>query len=1531
MRAHLLLIVLLTAGWASVPSPVPVTGSTSSDGSMPFDESPPHAPVLWLVTTDRASLQEMMQDAPEYDLVVLDQVGWDSVMVHGHESGMLAWTTAHEAVHHTSVPRSMRMATEVEPNLPLEVHRSRHLAWGPFGCGSDRCIHPDGLDPMDLERLMSDPSVLWVQPLHDLVLHDASAGTAIGRDALLTGVPGTLDGSGETIAVMDTGIDRDHPDFSGRILGVDTSFGLDSSPADSNSGHGTHVTGVIAGNGSGNASTAGLLPAAFIRSYALEYDATGTFGRFGSIYDMLNSADSVGSRVMVNAWGSSGSYGAYNGDSRSIDTFVRDHPEAMVVFSVGDRGGDGASQISPQSSAKNALAVGASDGEQRAGFSSQGPSLDGRVRPDVLAPGVDICASRAQEASIVTGGPCGDGLHADGSTPLSMSLSGTSQAAPVAAGAAGLVREHLRESLGINSPTAALLKAALINGAEDLGAPNIPNPQEGWGRVDLERTIAPHHDGEDLTTWYDQSKSLSAGESLIYRFQANETHGLDLTLTWTDAPGSSGAAQSTPRLINDLDLKLIAPDGTEYLGNVFSNGVSVVGGDSDRLNNVERVRIPADAGSRSGVWSVVVTNVAGSTQPFALAVTGDVVEIPTVDLTSISRSILPSSASPLVNDLISIQVAWRNQGTTAAGSFRVLLEDLTTGEILLNALEPGLSAGAIDARTIYASFNTTGLHELRLSIDSDDDVLEANDGTNGVDNNVVDLDLNVSALGVRLVPFTDEGLEATTDAEVQAATQLRIDARNTSEIDIPLILRHEGTGQELIQIGLTSVQRASTAFVGARAPTIDEWSATTNLSASMVSLAPEGDSGDELPLLLTLANLDADPSPSDPNLPSRYIRAGTYHVDLTARYLNDTFVSDTLSFTLVVDPIRDVNIATAGTSDLTVVPGDETMFSVSVRNIGNSPSQYLLSCASEARWQVRLGTSDSDTLAFEDLDILEYLPMQVHVRAPTIIDGLPSEGTTDRITCTVTSPSDPSLNETRTAVVTVAGSSAFEVRLYDPDGDPVPPSLIGHDHASGSGETHLYRLHLENKGNRPIDLTVRLTPSDLLWVMQVIHEDRSDLTTLTVTLQPGTQTNLTIDVRVPPTAERQASNNLRIETRLDDSVFVENRTSVTVRDVLSLEVEAPETIDVRPLGTWSYATVNLTNTGTTTVALDIDLFDGPMGWRTEVSAPPTAISPRERVELTLAFEAPEGTSPGPLVRAVSLRVNGSTAEDAIELTRSLDLMVLPTQAATLRDADGSAVLPLRDVPQSGAVRTLTFRNVGNLPANLTFQVDPPVEGWSFEFEPPFVEGLPVGSTTDVQVTAIPDASAEAAEVRILVITDGSEAVVEFDVRPQVGTVGGLSGLIGPGPSAALILVLIILGGVVVLRNRGRRGPPSDQAALVGPDEAVFEARRSEVLGLGLATDNLATGAVDQAEIAAALAQSMDLPPLPPPGPVPPPAGAPPLPIPPAGRPPAVPIAPPPPAMPPGVPPVPPEGLPPGWTMDQWIHYGAQFLAQRGGR
>ena len=70
-----------------------------------------HAPLLWLVTTDRDSLREMMQDAPEYGLVVLDQVGWDSVIVHGHESGM------------PHGPRRTRRCIHLSPTFDAHGHR----------------------------------------------------------------------------------------------------------------------------------------------------------------------------------------------------------------------------------------------------------------------------------------------------------------------------------------------------------------------------------------------------------------------------------------------------------------------------------------------------------------------------------------------------------------------------------------------------------------------------------------------------------------------------------------------------------------------------------------------------------------------------------------------------------------------------------------------------------------------------------------------------------------------------------------------------------------------------------------------------------------------------------------------------------------------------------------------------------------------------------------------------------------------------------------------------------------------------------------------------------------------------------------------------------------------------------------------------------------------------------------------------------------------------------------------------------------
>ena len=174
------------------------------------------------------------------------------------------------------------------------------------------------------------------------------------------------------------------------------------------------------------------------------------FGRIGSIYDMLNHAEQEGSRVAVNAWGLNGNYGAYTADSRSVDVFVHDNPEFLPIFSAGDDEGQNASKVMAPSTAKNVLSVGASTTNPAgsvANFSAQGPSLDSRVKPDLVAPGVSICSGRAEAASAPIGLTCGTGTHANSGNPLYMSISGSSQATAAAGGSVSLIREFIREDV----------------------------------------------------------------------------------------------------------------------------------------------------------------------------------------------------------------------------------------------------------------------------------------------------------------------------------------------------------------------------------------------------------------------------------------------------------------------------------------------------------------------------------------------------------------------------------------------------------------------------------------------------------------------------------------------------------------------------------------------------------------------------------------------------------------------------------------------------------------------------------------------------------------------------------------------------------------------------------------------------------------------------------------------------------------------------------------------------------------------------
>ena len=156
----------------------------------------------------------------------------------------------------------------------------------------------------------------------------------------------------------------------------------------------------------------------------------------------------------------------------------------------------------------------------------------------------------------------------------------------MAGGLASLTREFLREQVGIQSPSASLIKAALINGADDLGAPDVPNNEEGWGQLNLANTVMPTHSGSSLSTFYDDGKTLQPSFGLLYELDLDPADGLEITLAWNDEPGSANSAQSEAKLVNDLDLIVIDPDGNQMLGNNFNAGYSITGGVRDSLNNV---------------------------------------------------------------------------------------------------------------------------------------------------------------------------------------------------------------------------------------------------------------------------------------------------------------------------------------------------------------------------------------------------------------------------------------------------------------------------------------------------------------------------------------------------------------------------------------------------------------------------------------------------------------------------------------------------------------------------------------------------------------------------------------------------------------------------------------------------------------------------------------------------------------------------------------------------------------------------------
>ncbi|MBL11883.1 MAG: hypothetical protein CMB46_03630 [Euryarchaeota archaeon] len=537
-----------------------------------------------------------------------------------------------------------------------------------------------------LPSLLAHPSVAYVAPQPVLVIHNDQARSNMGINTVDNAFISELNGSGQIVAVGDSGLDGDHGDFTGRISGLTSVTPGDSSTADPSSGHGTHVACTVLGSGfRSNGGYQGIAPEADLYFQAMEDDDSGALYSYG-INSMLNSAYNAGARIHTNSWGAGSGSGSYSTQSEDADdrTSTWDqywtYDGMTVLFAAGNERDDG---VSPPGTAKNVITIGGHKNRYSGApdemyyWSSRGPTDDGRIKPDLVAPGDYVRSCKAQEAS-----------DAEGSWDNTWYLeySGTSMATPAAAGASALVREYLTEVIGRQAPQGALVKGLLILGAKDMGTRDIPNEDEGWGRLNLVDSLIA--DGE-VAIFVDDRSRIRSGQTVEYNFDVTSSgHEFKAVLTWSDYPGSTS---STTQLRNDLDLELVSPTGQSFKGNVFTNGRSVTGGTKDSVNNVEVIALDSAA---QGTWTLRVRDSqhGGSRtwQPFSLAVRGFNVNDLNPDPTFVAGSFDVSTPIPQVGEQVEISVSVKNLGAGTVSDLQVLsrVDSALLGEELVS-LSPG--------------------------------------------------------------------------------------------------------------------------------------------------------------------------------------------------------------------------------------------------------------------------------------------------------------------------------------------------------------------------------------------------------------------------------------------------------------------------------------------------------------------------------------------------------------------------------------------------------------------------------------------------------------------------------------------------------------------------------------------------------------------------------------------------------------------------------------------------------------------------
>lgn len=427
-----------------------------------------------------------------------------------------------------------------------------------------------------------------------------------------------LEGQGMTVRVWDGGrVRASHNAFGGRVTVVDDL-------TEALNFHSTHVTGTMVASAN-PASVKGMAPQANARTFNWTNDESEALSEIQ--LGMLVSNHSYGVPISggtgpLPSW----IIGAYIPDSYSWDDIAYSSPYYLQVASAGNDGNNDANTdpiafgfdklVGNKVSKNNLVVANAQDVATNTdgtisgnininSSSSQGPTDDLRVKPDITGNGTGLTSTNSTSNTSTT------------------VLTGTSMSSPNVAGSLILLQQHHNNLYG-SFMRSATLKGIACHTADD-GGEIGPDAVFGWGLLNTKKS-AETISNNGLTSWVSE-ENLNQGQTFTMNVNSNGTQPLIASITWTDVPGAINTSgipnDPTKVLVNDLDIRITRNGTTYYPWRLVSdpNSAAVRNGDNN-VDNVEQVKIDNPT---AGQYTITVThkaNLVNNSQKYSLVVTG---------------------------------------------------------------------------------------------------------------------------------------------------------------------------------------------------------------------------------------------------------------------------------------------------------------------------------------------------------------------------------------------------------------------------------------------------------------------------------------------------------------------------------------------------------------------------------------------------------------------------------------------------------------------------------------------------------------------------------------------------------------------------------------------------------------------------------------------------------------------------------------------------------------------------------------------